>query len=81
MVKQAWQQPRNLLEAIEVFSSQASIWNKNHFGNIFHKKKRVLARLDGVQRALASQPSASLVALENQLIQELDVVLEQERDL
>ena len=49
VVKQAWQQPRNLLEAIEVFSSQASIWNKNHFGNIFHKKKRVLARLDGVQ--------------------------------
>ena len=81
VVKQAWQQPRNLLEAIEVFSSQASIWNKNHFGNIFHKKKRVLARLDGVQRALASQLSASLVALENQLIQELDVVLKQERDL
>ena len=41
----------------------------------------MLARLDGVQRALANQPSASLVALENQLIQELDVVLEQERDL
>ena len=68
VVKQAWQQPRMLLEAIEVFSSQASIWNKNHFGNIFHKKKRVLAWLDGVQRALASQPSAALVALENQLI-------------
>ena len=41
----------------------------------------MLARLDGVQRALASQLLASLVALENQLIQELDVVLEQERDL
>ena len=76
MVKQAWQQPRNLLEAIEVFSRQASLWNKNHFRNIFYKKKRVLARVDGVQRALASQPSASLVALENRLIQELDVVLE-----
>ena len=34
-----------------------------------------------MQRALASQPSASLVALENLLIQKLDVVLEQERDL
>ena len=68
MVKQAWQQPRNLLEAIEVFSRQASLWNKNHFRNIFYKKKRVLARVDGVQRALASQPSAALVALENQLI-------------
>ena len=46
VVKQAWQQPRKLLEAIEVFSRQASLWNKNHFGIIFQKKKRVLARLD-----------------------------------
>ena len=81
VVNQAWQHPRKLIEAIGVFSRQASLWNKNHFRNIFHKKKRVLARLDGVQRALASQPSIFLVALENQLIRELDVVLEQERDL
>ena len=69
------------MEAIEVFSNQAKLWNKNEFGNIFQKKKRVLAWLDGVQRALANQHSSSLVALENQLIKELDVVLEQEKDL
>ena len=69
------------MEAIEIFSNQASLWNKNQFGNIFHKKKRILAYLDGVQRALANQPSSSLVALENQLFKELDVVLEQEKDL
>ena len=40
-----------------------------------------MAQLDEVQRALANQPSSSLVALENQLIKELDVVLEQEKDL
>ena len=34
-----------------------------------------------MQRALANQPSSSLVALENQLFKELDVVLEQEKDL
>ena len=34
-----------------------------------------------MQRALANQLSSSLVALENHLIKELDVVLEQERDL
>ena len=65
------------MEAIKVFSRQASLWNKNQFGNIFQKKKRVLAR----QRALANQLSSSLVALENHLIKELDVVLEQEKDL
>ena len=69
------------MEAIKVFSRQASLWNKNQFGNIFQKKKRVLARLNGVQRALANQLSSSLVALENHLIKELDVVLEQEKDL
>ena len=81
VVNWAWQHPRKLLEAIEVFSKQASLWNKNQFGNIFQKKKRIVARLDGVQRALANQPPASLVALENYLIKDLDVVLEQERDL
>ena len=69
------------MEAIDVFSKQASLWNKNQFGNIFQKKRRVLAGLDGVQRFLANQSSSSLVALENQLCKELDVVLEQERDL
>ena len=81
VVNKAWQQPRRLMEAIDVFSRQASLWNKNHFGNIFKKKNRILARLDGVQRSLANQPSSSLVALEKSLCKELDVVLEQERDL
>ncbi|XP_023885541.1 uncharacterized protein LOC111997657 [Quercus suber] len=45
------------------------------------REKRIMARLDGVQRVKASDPSASLVSLENQLIKELDVVLEQEKDL
>ena len=69
------------MEAIDIFSRQASLWNKNQFGNIFQKKRKVLARLDRVQRSLANQLFSSLVALENQLCKELDVVLEQERDL
>ncbi|XP_023872646.1 uncharacterized protein LOC111985234 [Quercus suber] len=81
VVNQAWRQPRKLMEAIDTFAKKATLWNKNHFGNIFHKKKRIMARLDGVHRVMASDPSASLVSLENQLIKELDVVLEQEKDL
>ena len=81
IVNQAWGQQRELREAIDLFSNQAYLWNKNHFGNIFHKKKRIMARLDGVQRAMALQPFSSLVTLENQLLKELDMVLEQERDL
>nr|XP_023916394.1 uncharacterized protein LOC112027993 isoform X3 [Quercus suber]XP_023916396.1 uncharacterized protein LOC112027993 isoform X3 [Quercus suber] len=40
-----------------------------------------MARLDGVQRAMANQPLSSLVTLENHLLKELEVVLEQEKDL
>ena len=40
VVNQAWRHPRNLREAIDIFATQANMWNKNHFGNIFHKKKR-----------------------------------------
>ncbi|KAK9986443.1 hypothetical protein SO802_031394, partial [Lithocarpus litseifolius] len=81
VVNQAWRQPRKLPEAIEKFSKEAISWNKNHFGNIFGKKKRIMARLRGVQSALASNPSSSLIELENHLLRELDVVLDQEAEL
>ena len=40
-----------------------------------------MAQLDGVQRAMAIQLFSSLVTLENHLLKELEVVLEQEKDL
>ena len=57
------------------------MWNRNHFGNIFYKKKRIMARLYGAQKALANNPRPSLLMLENQLHKDLEVVLDQERDL
>ena len=41
------------------------MWNKNHFGNIFAKKRRIMARLDGVQREMANNPSSPLIQLEH----------------
>ncbi|XP_075645458.1 uncharacterized protein LOC142616504 [Castanea sativa] len=76
VVSQAWRQPRKLPEAMEKFSKEASSWNKNHFGNIFGKKRRIMARLRGVQSAMAYDPSSSLFDLENHLLRELDVVLD-----
>lgn len=57
------------------------MWNKNHFCNIHYKKKRVITRIYGVQKALASHPSANLINLEKQLHQELDLILDRECDL
>ena len=40
-----------------------------------------MARLNGIQRVLASNPSSSLIALENQLQNKLELVLSQESEL
>ena len=69
------------MESICFFSTEATLWNRNHFGNIHHKKRRVLARIYGVQKALSNCPSFSLINLENQFQLELDSILDQERNL
>ena len=61
--------------------TQATIrWNVSHFGNIFTEKKNIMARINGIQRALSVRPSAFLVNLENELLKELDQVLNQEEE-
>ena len=72
---------RSLVDAIDTFSKEATLWNRSHFGNIHHRKRRVLARIYGVQKALSNVPSSSLINLENQLQLELESILDQERDL
>ncbi|XP_023928763.1 uncharacterized protein LOC112040093 [Quercus suber] len=81
VVAKAWFNNRGLVDSIDSFSKEATLWNKNHFGNIHSKKKRILARLYGIQKVLSNYPSASLLNLENQLHHDLEIVLDQERDL
>ena len=81
VVSQAWKRSMELPENIENFAKEAKLWNKNHFGNIFAKKRRIMARLDGVQRAMANNPSPSLILLESQLLKDLDRVNGQETEL
>ena len=69
------------MESIGFFSTEATLWNRNHFSNIHHKKRRVLARIYEVQKALSNCPSSSLINLENQFQLELDSIFDQERDL
>ncbi|XP_047266782.1 uncharacterized protein LOC124897662 [Capsicum annuum] len=57
-----------LLKAIEFFQVKATHWNSTIFGNIFHKHKRVLARLDGIQnfkQELLSEYNSLLLCEEN----------------
>ena len=48
IVRDAWGRTNRLDEVVEKFTRDATEWNRNHFDNIFVKKKRrVMARLDG----------------------------------
>ena len=39
-------------DAVGQFQIKASDWNHNCFGNIFHKKRQILARLEGINAQL-----------------------------
>ena len=62
------------------FVDRVKKWNVEVFGNIFAKKRRVLARLNGVQKAIAKNPNDFLLNLENQLSSEYSLILMQEEE-
>ena len=80
IVKEAWPNEAQLQMAIPEFTRKARKWNFEVFGNLFGKKKRVLARLQGTQKALADNPNESLMRLENQLIEKYSSILLQEEE-
>lgn len=81
VVERAWSQENHLKEAISRSEKEAIGWNKDHFGNIFVKKRNIMARLNGIQHSLARCPSTSLIELKKMLQKDLDLILNQERDL
>ena len=80
IVRKAWPDDVPLQRAILDFTRKAKKWNYEVFGNLFARKKRVLARLNWTQKALAENPSESLMRLENQLIDEYSSILLQEEE-
>lgn len=50
-----------------VLASTLKSWNRDTFGNIFHQKRRLLARLAGIQKALCLRDNPFLVTLEIKL--------------
>jgi hypothetical protein len=70
----------NIVLTFNTFASLVTVWNKREFGNIFHRKNRILARLNGIQCALASNPSESLSRMEKALKEDYFNVLRLEED-
>nr|XP_023895018.1 uncharacterized protein LOC112006928 [Quercus suber] len=80
VVEKAWEFMPSLGLAISTFKNLASTWNKEIFGNIFARKRQLLPRIRGLQKALAAQPSAFLISLEQELSLEYASLLNQEED-
>lgn len=81
VVRNAWSRNENLFEATSKFSRDVADWNHTHFGNIFAKKRRTVARLNGVQKAMVTRPNTFLITLERKLLLELALVNSQEEEL
>ena len=67
VVREAWNTPPSLQQALSSFTIKANSWNKNQFDNLFHRKKRILARLKGIQESLSIRSNSFLVDLEGKL--------------
>ncbi|KAL4632625.1 hypothetical protein ACB092_04G064900 [Castanea dentata] len=81
VVLSAWNQAHSLKKATNNFVIEVKRWNKDHFGNVFSKKRRIMAQLNGIQKAISSRPSSNLLEIEKQLQRELEIILDQERDI
>nr|XP_023870330.1 uncharacterized protein LOC111982945 [Quercus suber] len=64
VVRDAWAgQDDNLPMAISGFTLKVQKWNKEVFGNVYAKKRQIMARFLSTQKALANHPTPFLVDL------------------
>lgn len=71
----------DLAGAITNFTISAQRLNEEVFGNVFARKKQIMARLLGIQRALANSPNIFLINLQDQLSKEYNLILQLEEEL
>ncbi|XP_075096369.1 uncharacterized protein LOC142174468 [Nicotiana tabacum] len=65
----------DILEATSVFTNRETGWNKHAFGNIFHRKRHILARLSGIQKSNAYPFRTFLQDLEAKLQHDFSAIL------
>ncbi|PKI60527.1 hypothetical protein CRG98_019003 [Punica granatum] len=66
---------------LQTFRDHVQLWNKEVFGHILGRKRWLLARLQGVQRAIHTRPHRHLRELEESLSKDLEDILAQEEKL
>ncbi|GLT46104.1 hypothetical protein SLA2020_198870 [Shorea laevis] len=72
---------QTITQALSNFGSYLSSWNKHVFGNVFNRKKRILAKLEGIEKALSTHNSHNLLLLHKELAADYQAILLEEEDL
>ena len=81
LVQDNWNDSLSLQANNLAFNNAARVWNKEVFGNVFHKKSRLEAHIKVTQHALANNPNQFLINLERTLLKQYNLILQQEHDL
>lgn len=66
-MEQKWDHGSRTAVALKKLAEELSTWDKETFGNIFRRKKRIQLRPKGTQRALARGTTTGLLKLEAKL--------------
>ncbi|CAL1412960.1 unnamed protein product [Linum trigynum] len=74
----SWDPLNALPMALQDLSKKLQLWNTSNFGNVHQRKKRLVARIEGIERRLANSFSPGLLKLHTKLEKELDKTMEQE---
>lgn len=79
LVEETWtSSDGNAVMKAEKIQLKSIIFNKDVFGNIFTKKRRLEARIKGVHRQLDLFPYSDLIIMKRELQKQYDEVLHQE---
>lgn len=69
-----WSHETPLIPLLHSLSENLKTWNKEIFHNIFRKKRKLIARINGIQSAQSRGRNSSLIKLEARLRRDLDVI-------
>lgn len=81
LINTLWDRNISTREALKRLQGVLKHWNKEVFGDIQVKKEKLVQKLTGIQNRLDQYQTDDLLAEEEVVIKELDVVLEQEEML
>ncbi|KAJ1401857.1 hypothetical protein SESBI_28487 [Sesbania bispinosa] len=75
IVSGAWGRELSWCDVVQIFQRSMLEWNQNDFGNIIPKKRRVLARLEGVNKQLCMDHHGGLDKFHKKLWEDYQSIL------